>query len=383
MTYDVQPFEGEAFPDRVDPITYPESAALVTNSLSDTLSVLDLGSMEVLATRPVGRNPVDIDGPHHVVVDNVDGHAYIALSYPASQLVLGPHAAHGSSASYGWVQKLRLDDLSVVAQVRIEPNPGDIVMSADRRWIVVSHFDLQRAIEHPDDLGKARSAVAVIDRASFGEPGVKPSFVTTCVAAHGMAFGPDGELYVACYGEDSVAVIDLSKEDLVPEFLAIGDGAGPFGAPNYGPYALTTSPDGVWIVVSNTVSNDLRFINRETGVVDSARTIFTNAAPFFPTFADDGRTLAIVTQQPDTLRLVDMEGELEDEVKTFLGDECPLPHVVTTEARLSGGEEFVVVCEGDQKTNGRVVRLSNGLEILGSVDVGVYPDAITKVGGKP
>ncbi len=382
-TYDVQPFEGEAFPDRVAVIAYPESAGLVTNSLSDTLSVLDLGSMEVLATRPVGRNPVDIDGPHHVAVDEVDGHAYIALSYPASQTVLGPHGTHGSSISYGWVQKLRLDDLSVVSQLRVKPNPGDILMSPDRKFIVVSHFDLQRAIDHPDDLGKARASVAVIDRATFGEPGAKPVFVTTCVAAHGMVFGPGGELYVACYGEDTVAVLDLTQEDLVPTFLELGDGAGTFGAPNYGPYALTLSPDGSWLVVSNTVSNDLRFIDTTTGLVDSSRTLFTNAAPFFPTFANNGDTLAVVTQQPDTLRLVDMAGELDDEVKTFLGDECPLPHVVTTETRLSGDEEFVVVCEGDKKSNGRVVRLSKGLEILGAVEVGVYPDAITKVGSKP
>ena len=383
VTYEVQPFEGEAFPDRLAPLDYPESAGLVTNSLSDTLSVLDLGSMEVLATRPVGRNPVDVDGPHHVTIDEVDGHAYIALSYPASQIVLGPHATHGSSASYGWVQKLRLEDLSVVAQIRVEPNPGDIVMSPDRRFIAVSHFDLQRAIEHPDDIGKARSSVAVIDRETFGEPGAKPTFITTCVAAHGMVFGPGGELYVACYGEDNVAVIDLSKDELVPDFLELGDGAGTFGAPNYGPYALTMSPDGAWLVVSNTVSNDVRFIETATGLVDSSRTLFTNAAPFFPTFANDGRTLAVVTQQPDTLRLVDMEGELDDEVKTFLGDECPLPHVVMAEKRLSGDEEFVVVCEGDKKSNGRVVRLSKDLETLGAVEVGIYPDAITKVGQKP
>lgn len=381
MTYDVQPFEGEAFPDRVLPISYPESSALITNSLSDTLSVVDLGSMEIIATRPVGRNPVDVDGPHHLALDAEDGHAYVALSYPTSQTVLGPHATHGSSAAYGWVQKLRLDDLSVVGQVRVDPNPGDIVLSPDRKYVVVSHFDLQRAIDNADDLGKARSSVAIIERESFGAPGAKPKLVTTCVAAHGMVFGPDGELYVACYGEDVVAKLDLSVDDIVPEFLELGEGAGPFGAPNYGPYALTLSPDGAWLVVSNTVSDDLRFIDVATGLVDGDRTLFTNAAPFFPSFAASGAKLAIVTQQPDTLRLVDMEGDLDDEVKTFLGDECPLPHVVTTEERLSGDEEFLVVCEGDKKSSGRVVRLSKELEIIGSVDVGVYPDAITMVGG--
>jgi DNA-binding beta-propeller fold protein YncE len=370
-SYDVEPYEGVAFPNPPPTIDYPARAAFVTNSLGDTVDVIDLEAMTVTERRPVGRNPVDIDGPHHIAIDEAAGYAFIALSYPASDAAPGPHNTHGSSAVYGYVQKLRLSDLTVVGQVRIDPNPGDIVLSPDKKQVVVSHFDLQRALKNPTDLSKARARVAVIDAETLGEEGAKPQFITTCVAPHGLEFDLEGLLYVACYGEDAVATIDLREASPVPKLLTLGDGAGQFGAPNYGPYALRVSPDGAWMAVSNTVSKDVRFLATATGLLDSDKTIFTNAAPFFNAFSEDGSAIAIVTQQPDSLRIVDLVGETPGQERAFLNDECPFPHIVVPEQA-----GFLVVCEGDKKSNGRVLRLSPELETVGDVEVGLYPDAI-------
>src|SRR5205085_3759083 len=57
------------------------SYAFVSDSLSDTVSVLDVPANEVIAQVPVGRDPIGIDGPHHLAVDK-DGNVYVALSYP-------------------------------------------------------------------------------------------------------------------------------------------------------------------------------------------------------------------------------------------------------------------------------------------------------------
>ena len=370
-TYEVEPYEGDAFPNPPPAIDYPARAAFVTNSLGDTVDVVDLESMTVTDRRPVGRNPVDVDGPHHITIDETGGYAYLALSYPASDAAPGPHNTHGSSVVYGYVQKLRLADLTVVGQVRVDPNPGDIVLSPDKKQVVVSHFDLQQALKNPTDLSKARARVAVIDAATLGDAGAKPQFISTCVAPHGLEFGLNGLLYVACYGEDAVATIDLKEASPVPKLLELGEGAGQFGAPNFGPYALRGSPDGEWMAVSNTISKDVRFIATATGQVDSDKTIFTNAAPFFNAFSEDGASLAIVTQQPDSLRIVDLVGETLGQERAFLNDECPFPHIVIREQ-----DGFLVVCEGDKQSNGRVLRLSAQLETVGDAEVGLYPDAI-------
>jgi DNA-binding beta-propeller fold protein YncE len=376
VVYEPDPYEGEAFPDRSEPVAYPASPALVTNSLSDTISILDLDSMTVVDERPVGRNPIDIDGPHHVTVDEAKGVAFIALSYPTSNVLPGPHATHGSSTAFGWVQKLSLDDFGLVGQARVDPNPGDIVLSPDAKHVVVSHFDLQRAIDNPTELQQARARLAVIATDSIGTDALDRRYVTTCVAPHGMVFGGDGLLYVACYGEDVVARVDLADSASVPELLELGPGAGDFGAPNFGPYALLASPDGAWIAVSNTISDDVRFLEVATGTIDDSRTLFTNGAPFFPAFDADGATFAIVTQQPDAIRVIEMATGEELVAREFVGDECELPHIVVHE-----GVDYLVVCEGDKESPGKVVRLDPALSIVGEATVGLYPDAIVTLRG--
>jgi DNA-binding beta-propeller fold protein YncE len=376
VVYDPEPYEGDAFPDRSPPIAYPSRAALVTNSLGDTVSVLDVDAMTVADERPVGRNPVDVDGPHHVSVDEAKGVAFVALSYPTSNVLPGPHATHGSSTTFGWVQKLSLDSLEVLGQARVDPNPGDIVLSPDGLHVVVSHFDLQRAIDNPTDLDLARARLAVLAADTIGTDALDRRYVTTCVAPHGMVFGGDGLLYVACYGEDVVARVDVADPSGEPELLELGPGAGDFGAPNFGPYALLASPDGAWIAVSNTVSDDVRFLEVATGTVDESRTLFTNGAPFFPAFDADGTTLAVVTQQPDALRVIDMATGEELVSREFVDDECGLPHIVVHE-----GPDYLVVCEGDKKAPGKVVRLDAALSLVGEATVGIYPDAIVPLGG--
>src|SRR4051812_14812824 len=43
---------------------------VTTNNLDDTLSFLDAQTLAPLATLPVGLNPVELEGPHHLVTSN-------------------------------------------------------------------------------------------------------------------------------------------------------------------------------------------------------------------------------------------------------------------------------------------------------------------------
>ena len=58
------PWDG-AIPSGFAPLPIRSGAlvAFVTNSFSDTISVVDLETRSVVAQRPVGRSAVDVDGP--------------------------------------------------------------------------------------------------------------------------------------------------------------------------------------------------------------------------------------------------------------------------------------------------------------------------------
>lgn len=375
---EVLPYEGEPYPNRVEPIELPAGpVGFVTDSYSDTVSVVDLTAGTRITSRPIGRNPVNIDGPHHIALDREGGFAFIGLSYPAST-ALGPHASHGSSQVFGYMQKLRLSDLAVVGQVRVDPSPGDIVLSEDGKRVVTSHFDLLRAIENPTDIDKARSTIAVADPATMEEEGASAKLIPVCVAPHGVVMGsPTGSpLYVACYGEDRIAIVDLDDESAPIEYVDVGPGVVGFGAPSYGPYAMLKLADEPTIVVSNTASKDVRFFDTETKTIDGDRTITTLGAPFFPTVSADGTKLVIPTQQPDALVVVDLTGVEDNVTRSFSGAECELPHVVE---RV--GDGYAVVCEGDHQSPGKVIVLDATLEIVSTVEVGIYPDAIALVNG--
>ncbi len=374
---EVEPYEGTAYPNRVAPIAYPTGpAALVTDSYSDSISVIDLTTGDRIDHRVVGRNPVDLDGPHHIAVDEVGGFAYIGLSYPVSSAI-GPHASHGSASAPGYIQKLSLVDMSILGQVRVDANPGDILLSADGKRVVTSHFDLLRATNNPTDLEKARATVAVADAASIemsGSP--SPKLIKTCVAPHGMVMiDPSGSpLFVSCYGEDKIAMVDLDTETV--DYVDVGPNVSGFGSPIYGPYVLTLLPDGHTLVVSNTASKDVRFFDADTKAMDLDRTVPLLGAPYFPALSLDGAHLVVPTQQPDALVVIDLEGQDETTTRNLTDEECVLPHVIAT---LTDG--YALVCEGDKKSPGKVVMLDADLEVVTSTEVGVYPDGIVPLGG--
>src|SRR5690242_8868052 len=63
-------YEGEAYPDRRPKIEVPEGGmGVVTDSRSDTISLISLATGERFGVLPVGRDPVTIDGPHHAAID--------------------------------------------------------------------------------------------------------------------------------------------------------------------------------------------------------------------------------------------------------------------------------------------------------------------------
>jgi DNA-binding beta-propeller fold protein YncE len=367
--------QGESFPNRRPKFPLPAGDVGVTSDNgSDTLTVLDLEAFEALGAAPVGRDPVDRDGPHHVAIDRAAGIVFTALAYPAPAVAPGPHAAHGSAARAGYVQKLALDDLRPLGEVRVEQNPGDIVLSEDGTRLVVSHFDLRRALEN-DELEARRATLALLDPAAVtSASSAAPLLVTTCVAPHGVALSrPSGErAFVACYGEDAVAVVDTTDPAAPPELVSVGPGGSP-GRPLYGPYAAVLSNDGSLLAVSNTVSADVRlFATAERSFRESVLT--PSGTPYFAAWAAGDSVLYVPTQNPDGIEAFDVASGERLRRRSFEQDECELPHEVVFGSDPS---RLFVVCEGDHAAPSVVLALEpEAFTTLGTLSVGVFPDRL-------
>lgn len=377
------PYEGMAFPRAAPSFTLPDGPyALVSNNGSDDLSVVDATTHTTLAHVPIGLNPVDRDGPHHLAVDALRGHVFVALAYPQPTLALGPHAAHGSGTRGGKLVRLDLPGLTRSGEARTDDNPGDIVLSEDGARLVVSHYDLRRAVTLATQGLEARRATLLSFRAdAIAEvtPATASVSIPICIAPHGVVLDrPHGDrAYAACYGEDAVAVVDFTTSPPSVERVPVGPAAGPPGLPAYGPYALTLSPDGTFILVGDTEGKDLRRFDTPTRAMSEA-SFAAGGAVYFSAIREDGVAFVPV-QIPDRLVRVRLSTMTAERSRSFLGDECRAPH----EAVLRANGDVLLVCEGDHQKPSHVLVLDpDSLETTHSWDVGVYPDKVVVVGDR-
>lgn len=360
--------------------------AYVTNSLMNSVSVLDLAGGTVLGTHPVGVGPLAENGPHHLVLDRAQGVMYSPLAFPPQLIPAGPHAEHGSSTALGVFVKRSLCDFRLLGQVDLDPNPGDVALSPDGRTAFVSHFDTLRALNNPTDPDRQRSNLLVIDTATM----TRTATIPVCVAAHGMAVAPDGRtVYLACYGDDALGVVSLDGPRPSVRLVYL-TGRAPASSvnPTYGPYSLALSPDGrtVWMGCTNT--GLLTAYDVTAGAFDAARTTRTlPGKPYFPGFSPDGAFMVVPTQGSDAVvRLSTTALRDAPLIRSFSREECPLPHQVS----LGPDGLFYLVCEGlhysDPTRNqfGSVLALRpDDLSTVRSFTVGYYPDAIVFSRSRP
>ncbi len=354
------------------------SVAYVSNSLMNSVSVLDLVGGRTLATHPVGVGPLAENGPHHLALDLNQGVLYTPLSFPAPPIPAGPHAEHGSASTPGVFVKRSLCDFQLQGQIDLDPNPGDIVLSPDGRTAYVSHFDLRRALANVGSAEAQRSHLLVIDTRTM----TRTATVPVCVAAHGMALSSDGrQLYMACYGDDALGVVSLDGPRPIVNLVYIGAAPSSVTSPTHGPYALGLSPDGTTVWVDCTVSGVLIAYDIAAGRFDEGRlTRRLGGKPYFPGFSPDGATMIVPAQGRDSIvRLTTRAPLTVLQQVSFPTDECVLPHQVA----YGPDGLYYLVCEGrhgsDPTLNapGTVLALHpDDLSVVRRFTVGMFPDAI-------
>lgn len=349
----------------------PAHAAYVTNNGSDSVSVLDRDGTAVTTVA------VDVDrsaheAPHHLAVDPAKRTALVALGFPPEPgRKKDPHAGHGGASDPGKLARLDLATLAVTAAVDVDENPGDVVLTHDRRRALVTHFDMKRAMDVAAR-GAASPAtmfasLVVLDTTTLARVGSRP----ICTAPHGIAISADDRTaYVACYGSDELAIVDLATDGLPTARVPLGAAPGVPGKPTYGPYSATLSPDEALVVVADLDGKDLRVFDPHAKKLGISVPLAAKA--FMPAFVAP-RIVLVPLQAPDGLARVDLDAAKVTARVPLAKSECGLPHVV----RVARDGRAYLVCEGDHVASGSVLEIDpETLATKHRWNVGVYPDGI-------
>ena len=274
---------------------------------------------------------------HHGAVDNAEflqhgGRGNIAIM-SIQQMVKRQNddtaaalERHIDSGHFGSVGLVLLSDLFVIgnAESHLTEDGGNRITFVDRRT------------------GSLRGEVEL----ALGNPGfVCPDFPVPFVSPHGppspvpllspnpawgcfpdtngitLGRGSDGKryLFTANGGTNDVSVIDLEDAlagDRTPEIIRIPTQIGPWG--------ITTTPDGRWVVAANRESQQVAFEGNTISIidVDLARVGAANAEvarvlvgtndpnvqtrPFIPSFTPDGRFIIVPNFRSNNVSIVDL-----------------------------------------------------------------------------
>ena len=337
----------------------------VANQRSDTVSVIDLDALVHLGQATVGRNPIDVDGPRRFTLDGAAGLGYVVLSYPLS--APGAHAAqNGIVAPWGYVQALALADLAPVGDARVDRRAANIALSDDNGMVAVVHYDQELSLLG-SDLESRRANLALLAPAAGLQTGTaQERSVRLCVAPSDVVFGKGTpRAYVACTGEDALAVVDTASATVLARVPA-GDYA------TNKPTAIAIDPAGAHILLSNEISTRVVTF---TATDMPALVHSTDDLPGLPrtvTFVSDSEYL-VPLQDPNGIARIDAATGSMLGHRSYTDAECLNPQAVSVAA---DGRLFLV-CEGDHYSPGSVVRLdATTLEIQGKVLVGLYPDQL-------
>ncbi|HLU66494.1 MAG TPA: hypothetical protein VKZ63_09480 [Kofleriaceae bacterium] len=356
---------------------------LVTNSGDDTLSFLDPVTLEPIYRSATGRIPAEREGPHHGAAAPDGRHYFVGISNYVPGAGSGPHGSHGNGTVDGYLLRYDTADNTLVGEVRVDRSPGDVRLTPDGRLVLQSHFDLQSIIEAAtagEDPRELKSPLAVVD----AETMERVAMIPVCPAGHGIAAAPDGSAaYLACWGSDELAIVSLDEpvtSDAAVERIPVGPGGGDPTSPLFGPYAVTVSPDGGDVWVSNLEGTSLAVYDVAAGAFDPGRAVSTAGGPLFASFSADGSRLYVPTQAPDALLTVDPATGDVLATLSFDPADCRAPHGTL----LLPGGDLALVCEGDHIAPGTVVRIDlagDAPAVAGSFEVGVYPDDLILLPG--
>jgi len=241
----------------------------------------------------------------------------------------------------------------------------DLALAGNGGALLMAHSGPAVAIPLSAPIEDRRAAVTLVDPASAmvtGEARVARS--AACVAPAAVVYDEArARAFVACAGEDALAVVDTAAAAVLSRVPA-GDGTGVAK-----PGALVADLARTQLLLSNRVLRQVVLFTTD----DEPIRRFTSApmlgVPYFAAWLSDSEIL-VPTQSPSGAVVVDAEsGAVRREI-AYAEDECASPRQAW---RARDGRVFML-CEGDGVTPGAVARLDPAtLAVEARVAVGIGP----------
>jgi DNA-binding beta-propeller fold protein YncE len=267
-----------------------------------------------------------------------------------------------------------------VSSVRVDRNPGDLILSADGRTLYQTHFDLMKVQDAAKsgitDERKMDARLAILD----AETMTRKAMVPVCPAPHAVRLSPDEKrAYVACMS-DEVAVVRLDTEGYPVTRIKVAQNAGSALAPRHEPYALTVSPTDGSVWVSAMKSRAVHVLDPESLTMRSS-SLGLPGAPMFGTFSADGRTLYQPYQGVDAVAVINAATSAVTREIPLAPSGCLNVHQIEL---TPDGRHGLAVCEGDHQGPGtlHVVDLAAGT-VVKTVTLGLFPDSVGILRRKP
>jgi YVTN family beta-propeller protein len=279
---------------RVTPVSgvLSPANAYVTNTSSNTVSVINTSTNAVVNTIAVGSGPqgvsVSPDGSR-VYIANFSSNtvsvintstntvvATIGVGSSPTGVVVSPDGSRVYAANRysDNVSVINTSTNTVVATVGVAANPGGVSVSPDGSRLYVTN--------------RGSNSVSVINTST------NTIVATIGVGAYplGISMSPDGSrLYITSRDANSVSVINTSTNTVVAT-VAVGTQ----------PVCLSVSPDGRLVYATHYGSNTLSVINTSTNTV--VATIVVGDAPSGVSFSSDGSRAYIANFNSNTVSVI-------------------------------------------------------------------------------
>lgn len=248
---------------------------LVTNERSGTLSVIDGGTRQVVATIELGKRPRGLKlSPDHKLL-------YVALS---GSPIAGPGVDEDTlppadKAADG-IGVVDMDTLQLVRVLRGVSDPEQLAVSADGRKLYIASEDTGRGI-----VLDASSGAQLANLPVGGEP-------------EGVTLSPDGRfVYMSSEEDHHIAVIDTSRDQVVATF-EVGERPRFTEFSDDGKFAFVSAENDGTITVADAATHKmLRAIKLEGGLL---------TRPVGMTLSHDGKLLYTVTGRGKNLLAIDL-----------------------------------------------------------------------------
>jgi gliding motility-associated-like protein len=268
--------------------------AYIANFNGNTVSVFDIAANTIIATIPVGSNPVGVsispDGKR-VYVTNEQSNTVsvidatnrtVTATIPVGVFPYGLAVSPDGKKVYvandisNTVSVISTETNAVTATIDVSSGAGDISISPDGSKVYVSN-NLEPS-----------GIVSVIDAAT----NAVVSRITVGSGPEGIVVSPDGgQVYTANNGSNNVSVVNTANGATVA-LISVGNN----------PWGVSISPDGGSVYVANSSDNTVSVISTTSNSVTA--TIPVGNAPFVLAVSPDGNRVYVENTFGNTISVI-------------------------------------------------------------------------------